>query len=236
MPELVASGYCFRDTAESRALAEPLDGTTTQCMRQLACETGSTLVASFAEAEGDRVFNTAVVVDPSGLLGTYRKVHLWGRESLHFTAGDAPPALINTRYGRLGIVICYDLEFPEWTRMAALAGADLICASVNWPLSERPAGERPMEQVTVQAAAAASRVPIAVADRCASERMNEPIGSDWLGGSLIVGAHGYPLTQPALGRPALLSADVDLSATHNKHWAPWNDAFKDRRPHLYQLA
>lgn len=234
LPELVASGYCFRDTTESRAAAEPLCGPTYQLLHSLAQETGSTIVAGIAKLDG-AVYNTALVVDSSGLRGSYRKVHLWAREGQHFTPGDAPPAIVQTEHGSLGVVICYDLEFPEWTRMAALAGADLICAPVNWPAGERPVGERPIEQVSAQAAAAASRVPIAVADRAGPERMNEDIGSDWVGGSIIVGANGYPLTVPALGQAALLSAEVDLSASTNKRWAPFNDAFADRKPQLYRL-
>ena len=88
----------------------------------------------------------------------------------------------------------------------------------------------------MQAAAAASRVPIAVADRAGAERMNEEIGSDWVGGSLIAGADGYPLTAPALGQAALRSACIDLSASANKRWAPLNDAFADRKPQHYRLS
>lgn len=234
LPELAASGYCFRNRAESHAAAEPLRGRTYTLLHTLALATGSTIVAGIAELD-DEVYNTALVVDGSGLLGSYRKVHLWAHEIEHFTPGSAPPALVQTEFGRLGIVICYDLEFPEWTRMAALAGADLICAPVNWPASTRPAGERPIEQVSVQAAAAASRVPIAVADRAGPERMAESIGSDWVGGSIIVGADGYPLTASAFDQAALLTTELDLRASANKHWAPLNDAFADRKPHLYQL-
>ncbi len=211
LPELAASGYCFRDAAESRAAAEPLRGPTYQLLHGLAQATGSTIVAGIAEWD-DAVYNTALVVDGTGLLGHYRKVHLWAREGQHFRPGSAPPAIVPTAHGRLGVVVCYDLEFPEWTRMAALAGADLVCAPVNWPAGLRPAGERPIEQVTVQAAAAASRVPIAVADRAGPERMGEEIGSDWVGGSIIVGADGYPLTAPALGQATLLTARLDLAA------------------------
>ena len=235
LPELAASGYCFRDAAESRAAAEPLHGPTAQLLHQLAQTTGSTIVAGIAEKAGDLVFNTAIVVDASGLLGHYRKVHLWAREGQHFTPGSAPPAVVQTTHGKIGVVICYDLEFPEWTRMAALAGADLICAPVNWPAGPRPVGERPIEQVAAQAAASASRVPIAVADRAGAERMAEAIGSDWVGGSIIVGSDGYPRTASALGKAAMLSAEIDLSATANKRWAPFNDAFADRRPDLYRI-
>lgn len=255
LPELANSGYCFRDSAEARSLAEPLDGPTVTLLTQLAQETGSTLVASLAvtaesaaEAEltpadspGSRslgtddgkIWNVGVVVEASGIIGSYAKVHLWGRESEHFESGMLPPAMVASQFGRLGLMICYDLEFPEWTRMAALAGADLIVAPVNWPVDPRPDGQRAIEQVVVQAAARTSRVAIAVADRTGAERMGEEFGSDWVGGSIIVGADGYPLTETAYGRAAQLSADVDLFASRDKALGPLNDVLRDRRPGLY---
>ena len=107
---------------------------------------------------------------------------------------------MDTEIGRVAVMVCYDLEFPEWTRLAALDGADLIAAPVNWPGYRWPAGERPAEVIKAQAAAAASGVFVAVADRCRIER-----GVSWISGSLIVGPDGYPLAGPVLAdRPAVL--------------------------------
>jgi 5-aminopentanamidase len=72
--------------------------------------------------------NTAVVVDPDGLRAAYRKVHLWDRESLVFHAGEQPPPVLDTIHGRIGVMVCYDLEFPEWVHLPALWGAELLCA------------------------------------------------------------------------------------------------------------
>jgi len=236
LPELLNSGYCFRDAEESRSLAEPPDGPSVTTLTELAARSGSTLVTSLAILREDAVYNVAVVVQASGIIASYDKAHLWGRESEHFVPGSTPPVLVDTDFGKLGVMVCYDLEFPEFTRMTALAGADLIVAPVNWPLEGRPDGERPVEQVVVQAAARTSHVPIAVCDRTAAERMDEEIGSDWVGGSIIVGADGYPLTQPVLGRPGLISAELDLAATRDKALGPFNDTQADRRPELYHLG
>ena len=229
LPELANTGYCFATRAESERAAEPLDGPTVTLLHALAAERDSLVVCGIAEKAEGGPFNTAVAVDGSGLLGTYRKVHLWHREPDHFTPGDAEPTVLDTRFGRIGLVVCYDLEFPEWPRMAALAGAELLCAPVNWPATTRPSGERPIEQVAAQAAASASRFAVAVADRAGPER-----GVDWVGGSIIVAQDGYPRTPPALGTPALLTAPIDIAASRDKHWAERNDAFADRRPELYR--
>ena len=66
--------------------------------------------------------------------GVYRKAHLWDSENVVFDRADDLPLLVDTEHGRIGVMVCYDVEFPEWVRAVALAGADLLCAPVNWPL------------------------------------------------------------------------------------------------------
>ena len=84
------------------------------------------------------IYNSAAVVDSSGVRAVYRKTHLWDRERLIFTPGAELPPVVETAHGRIGVLICYDLEFPELPRSLALRGADLICAPVNWPLIDPP--------------------------------------------------------------------------------------------------
>ncbi len=132
--------------------------------------------------------------------------------------------------GRVALMICYDLEFPEWVRLAALDGADLIAAPVNWPSVSWPAGERPAEVLKAQAAAATNGIFVAVADRCRTER-----GVSWISGSVIIGPDGYPLAGPVLAdRPAVLHAVCDLSRARDKQLAGDNDLLADRRPDLYR--
>jgi predicted amidohydrolase len=159
----------------------------------------------------------------------YRKAHLWDREGHVFCAGDGPPAVVDTVYGRIGVVVCYDLEFPEWMRLPALAGAELVCAPVNWPRESRPAGERPQEVVRVQASASVNRMFIAVADRVGRER-----GVDWVGGSVIVDPAGFPLVGPAGDEETVtVLASCELAQAREKRISPHNDVFADRRPDLY---
>jgi 2,6-dihydroxypseudooxynicotine hydrolase len=236
LPELCDSGYVFGDdasqaSAEAGALASPADDSATlRQWRALAGEHRLVIVGGFCEcgAEG-RLFNSAAVVDASGTRAVYRKAHLWDKEKLVFTPGDAPPPVMDLGFGRVAVMICYDLEFPEWVRLAALAGADLIAAPVNWPAAAHPAGERPAEVIKTQAAAATNGVFVAVADRCQAER-----GVSWISGSLLVGPDGYPLAGPVLeDRPAVLTAECGLPRARDKRLAGDNDLLADRRPALY---
>ena len=152
-----------------------------------------------------------------------------GREPDCFAPGDAPPPVVDTPHGRIGLVVCYDLEFPEWTRAAALQGAELLCVPTNWPREPRPDGERPMEVLKTMATAATNRIFVAACDRCGSER-----GVEWVAGTAIAGPDGWLLAgPPEVAEPVLLIADVDLALARDKALGPRNDVLADRRPALY---
>ncbi|MCZ4494482.1 MAG: putative hydrolase [Conexibacter sp.] len=229
LPELAVSGYVFAGTEEARALAEPVDGPTVSAWAALARERDLVVVGGLCERDGDVLRNSAVLIDAGGLRAVYRKAHLWDREAQVFAAGSAAPPVVETAVGRIGIVVCYDLEFPEWVRLPALAGADLLCAPVNWPAAPRPAGERPAEVVRVQAAAATNRMFIAACDRTGTER-----GVAWVGGSVIVDPDGFPLAGPAGPHDVTtLVARCRLGDARDKRLGERNDALADRRPELY---
>jgi 5-aminopentanamidase len=233
LPELAASGYMFKDRAEAWAAAERLDGLSVRTLSQLSEQHGCVIVSGLCErGPQDQLWNSAVVIQDGRLVDVYRKVHLWGSETLIFDPGTRQSPVLNTRAGRLAPMICYDAEFPEWVRLAADAGAEIITVPADWPLNQRPATEQPIEILKAQAFAGTYRVNIIVADRCGVER-----GQDWIGGSIIVGPDGYlragpPATaQPA--QPALLLATVDPAEARDKAIGPHNDARTDRRPDLY---
>ena len=231
LPELSASGYVFRDEAEARALAEHADGPTAAGWARLARERGVTVVGGICELGDDGLlYNSALVVDASGLRACYRKAHLWDAEKLVFTPGSGRPPVVETAGTALAVVICYDVEFPEWVRLPALAGAQLLCVPANWPAQRRPVGERPMDVVRAQAAAAVNRMFIAVCDRVGRER-----GVDWVGGSVIIDPDGWPLAGPEPGDHELtLAASCDLAVATDKKTSERNDVLADRRPDLYR--
>ncbi len=230
LPELANSGYMFTDPDELRVAAQPLDGPYIRHLVELASALGILIVSGFAELAADGlVYNSAVIVDREGVQASYRKAHLWNAEkTCGFTAGSGRPPVVDTEYGRIGLMICYDLEFPEWVRQVALDGADLLCAPVNWPLSPRPECERPGEIIRVQANAAVNRMYVAAADRVGCER-----GQDWLGGTVIVDADGYPVTPIHLGTEHIALATIDLGLARDKAISLRNDVHADRRADLY---
>jgi predicted amidohydrolase len=229
LPELATSGYVFADRAEAWELAETCTGPTVGEWAALAAELDLVLVGGLCERDGDSLFNSAVVIDAHGLRGAYRKVHLWDREGLIFEPGTEPPLVLDTAHGRLGVIVCYDVEFPEWVRLAALDGAELLCLPTNWPRESRPAAERPAEVVRIQAAASSNRMFIAACDRAGRER-----GVDWVSGTAIVGPDGYPLAGPECrDEPLTLIAACQLDTARDKRVSAHNDALADRRPELY---
>ena len=229
LPELMSSGYVFESQPEARGLAEPPDGPTVMAWARLAAEYDVITVAGLCEDGGAQVYNSAVLVDASGLRCVYRKAHLWDAEPRWFAAGAAAPPVVATKHGLIGVMVCYDLEFPEWVRLPALDGAQLLCAPVNWPAYPRPDGERPSEVVRVQADAGVNRMFIAACDRVGTER-----GVQWVGGSVIVDADGWPLAGGlASAQPATVLAECDLDAALDKAVSENNDVLCDRRPELY---
>jgi predicted amidohydrolase len=231
LPELTPSGYVFSDAAEARSLAEPADGPTVTEWAGLAARHDMVIVGGFCELAGaGTVYNSAVLADPGGVRAIYRKAHLWDAELCFFAAADAAPPVVDTAHGRIAVMICYDVEFPEWVRRPALAGADLLAVPTNWPAEPVPPGERPMVVTNVQAAAFANRMFIAAACRGGAER-----NVSWVGGSVIAGPDGYPLAGPAgQDAPDLVVADCQLGQARSKATSQRNDVHADRRPELYR--
>jgi predicted amidohydrolase len=227
VPELATSGYVFDSVEEARSVARSADVALAPWI-SAAAAAGCVVAGGFAELDGDTLYNSGALVDGSGVLAVYRKLHLWDREQLFFAPGSALPPVVDCAAGRLAMCICYDLEFPEVVRGLALRGAELVCAPTNWPDEDRPDGERPIEVVRAMAAASSNRVFIAAADRCGSER-----GVDWVGGSAIIAPSGFPLAGSRAPEPAMLRASLDLAEARDKRVSERNDVLADRRVDVY---
>ncbi|MEO0760694.1 MAG: nitrilase-related carbon-nitrogen hydrolase, partial [Pseudomonadota bacterium] len=114
LPELADSGYVFETREEAFALAtDPADSPSIAAWAAVARARDMHVVAGFAERAGPVLYNSAVVIAPEGMLGVYRKTHLWAAEALFFERGDAGYPVFRTRLGRIGALICYDGWFPE---------------------------------------------------------------------------------------------------------------------------
>ncbi len=229
LPELVTCGYVFetRDEAASVAITPRhvvFEDWAAEASK--AADRSAIVIGGFCEQGDDHLlYNSAAVVDGSGVVAVYRKTHLWDREKLFFEPGDQPPPVIHTRFGRLGVLICYDFEFPEMTRALALAGADLIAVPTNWPRTERPSGERPGEVVIAMATARMNRVFLACCDRTGTER-----GQAWNAWTAVVDERGWIA---AGGQESACIADVDLTRARDKSFTELAGVLDDRRPELY---
>jgi predicted amidohydrolase len=137
-PELALTGYGADEAI--RAAAEPADGGQVARLQAIAAETGIAIVAGFAEAADGVVYNSAVAVTPEGQRHIYRKMHLYGDyERSLFSPGDTAPPIFQIGGLKAGLLICYDVEFPEMVRHLALAGADLVLVPTALPASEHAA-------------------------------------------------------------------------------------------------
>jgi 5-aminopentanamidase len=229
LPELCTSGYVFRSAEEARTLAQPARGGALEEWAREAAAGDAVVVGGFCEVGDDgRLHNSAAIVDGTGVRAVYRKAHLWDREKLVFAPGDAPPPVVETALGRVGVVVCYDTSFPEFLRDLALRGADLVAVPTNNPVFPRREAQEPLEVVAIRAHAYFNRVFVACCDRCGHER-----GVDFLGASLVTDEQGWALSAAALGTPGLVLAECELERARDKRWNERNDVLADRRPALY---
>ncbi|MFT4229926.1 MAG: nitrilase-related carbon-nitrogen hydrolase, partial [Microbacterium sp.] len=191
---------------------------------QDALPDGAVAVVGYAEEDSGVPYNTSVALTRDRRLHDYRKSHLWGAEVNLFEPGHEAGAVVEAPFGRLGMAICYDDEFPEVPRRLALAGADVLALPVAWPMVPRPAGEHPPETVQAMGSARSSRLPIVIADHHGAER-----DVSWTGGTAIVDGLGWIAAEDEL----FVMAELDLDALRDKSLPPYNHLFGDRRPDLY---
>jgi predicted amidohydrolase len=233
LPELSNSGYVFQSAEEAEAAAIPRDGELLRGWAEEARRGEALVVGGFCELAPDgRLYNSCALVDGDGVAAVYRKLHLWGEEPRWFSPGEEAAPVVDTRFGRIGLAICYDIEFPELTRGLALEGADLIALPANWPHSEALPNGRPILHSLAAVTAYLNRVFVAVCDRSGTER-----GIEFEGGSVIADPDGWLRAGPVADRgEETLSADCDLATARDKHTGRRNDAFADRRPSQYAAA
>src|ERR1700676_498432 len=192
LPELASSGYVFASEAEASASAEDAEhGDVVAALAEVCSASRMHCVGGVNERDGDVRHNSAVLIGPHGHLATYRKLHLFNDEKSWFEPGGNLPA-VELPFGKVGMVICFDLWFPEAVRALALAGAEVIAVPTNWVASFRrkvydDAGYC-LGDIMAMAGAGQNGVVMACADRVGIER-----DVQFLGCSIIVGPEGWPL-------------------------------------------
>lgn len=232
LPELANTGYVYADRAEALALSETIgEGETVRAWAAAAQRLNVHIVAGIAERDGERIYNAAVFVGPQGVIGRYRKLHLWNDEKRFFEPGDLGVPVFDTAFGRVAMAICYDGWFPEVYRLAAAQRADIVCVPTNWvPMPGQRDDQPAIATVLAMAAAHSNGLMIACADRVGVER-----GQPFLGQSLIVGGNGMPLAGPASREQEdILYAPIDLEGIRaGRALGPRNHVLNDRRTDVY---
>jgi predicted amidohydrolase len=225
LPELFNSGYNFIDEAEVRTLAEPADGSTFRTICEWTKKHSCYVVYGFAE-QAEIIYNSAALVGPDGIVGIYRKVHLFDRENLFLAPGNLGFPVFNLPFGKIGIMICFDWIYPESVRSLALKGAQLIVHPANLVLPNCPDAmvTRCLE----------NRVFTATADRVGEENRGG-VDLKFIGTSEIVAPNGNILCRLGVHEPAISVADVDLSLADKKQINEYNHLFNGRRPDQYDL-
>jgi predicted amidohydrolase len=234
LPECSTTGYCFESVDEAAAIAEDVgcgDGPAMTTWQALAADHGLHIAAGIVEREATRLYNAAVLVGPDGLVGRYRKTHLWGIERGIYTPGDLGFGVFDTPIGRIGMQICYDGWFPEVARLEALQGADIVCVPANWvPVPTQDPSVPAMADMLCMTSAHTNLVYVVAASRVGVER-----GQRFIGSSIIVDHSGAPLAGPASTTDAeILTATIDpIGSRAERHGNPFNQPLRDRRADLY---
>jgi predicted amidohydrolase len=227
LPECAIPGYMFDSPEEAMPFAEEIPGPSTEVLDRESRRLGIHAVCGLIERDGDALRNSAVLVGPDGLIGTYRKTHLPFLGVDRFAVPGDELSVYETPLGRIGVEICYDLRFPEVTRSLALKGADLVAHPTNFPVAARIQ----TELITV-ARAAENRVYLLTANRCGKERWAE-----FCGWSQIVDPYGRRLAEADETEEALLVADVEVEKARDKDYVIPGEyelyLFGHRRPELY---
>jgi N-carbamoylputrescine amidase len=237
--ELFETPYFCKDHQPRHfELAKPLDHhPAIEHFRALARELGVVLPVSVFERAQNAFFNTVVVVDADGaLLGSYRKSHIpegpGYHEKFYFSPGDTGFKVFDSKFGRLGVAICWDQWFPEAARAMALMGADIL-------LYPTAIGSEPQDasldssghwQRTMQGHAAANILPVVASNRIGTET-GEKYTMTFYGSSFIAGPTGEKVAEADRSSETVLTAAFDFDAIRRYRQA-WG-VFRDRRPDLY---
>lgn len=225
LPELAFSGYSFRDRREVRDLAEDVhDSPTVNRLADLCRQNGFYLVTGFAEKCAGKVYNSALMLGPTGLVDVYRKLHLFNSEKNCFDPGDRPLRVNAAGAIRVGMMICFDWAFPEVARTLALQGADLLCHPSNLVLDhcQQAMGVRCTENL----------IYAVTANRWGTE--TRPHGTlTFTGKSQVMAPKGILVHQSATHGDELVVVEVDIALARDKRITARNHVIDDRRPEFY---
>lgn len=227
-PECALSGYVFDSAASALTSTETVPGETTSSISKVCAALSIYCIFGLLERSGDDIFNSAVVIGPQGIVQNYRKCHLPVLGIDRFAAkGDSIP-VIDLPFARIGVLICYDLRFPEASRSLALRGIDLLIIPTNWP-----EGAESSPDFLTRARSWENRLFVAACNRVGEER-----GTRFIGRSQIIGADAKFMAEADGTSEVILYADIDPALAREKRVVIRPGEFEfdpigARRPELY---
>ena len=246
LPELFETPYfCQQKNYDFYFLAERTgDNPAVKRFMQVAKETGTVIPVSFYEKYGNTFFNSVAIIDADGsLMGIYRKSHIpddhFYQEKFYFTPGDTGFKVWKTKFGTIGVGICWDQWFPESARCMALMGADMLLyptAIGSEPILE--CDSMPHWRRAMQGHSAANLIPVIAANRVGKEdvtpspeNQNQSSALTFYGSSFITDVTGEIIAGADRTSETVISAVTDLD--ENREFRQSWGVFRDRRPELY---
>lgn len=231
--------FCQKQKFEYMELATTLEENKAVAeFQKLAKELQVVLPVSFFEKKGNTAFNSIAMIDADGsVLGVYRKTHIPDglpyAEKFYFTPGDTGFRVWDTRYGKIGVGICWDQWFPETARAMALLGAEMLCYPTA--IGSEPTLEKDSSihwRNTMAGHAAANMVPVVASNRI-GEETEEESSMVFYGKSFIADQHGEIVAVADEHTSEVITAEFDLDqlAQERRQWG----IFRDRRPEMYEI-
>ncbi len=227
-PECALSGYVFDASEEAMLHANTIPGVATDTI-SAACERLNLYaIIGMLEKEGTDLYNSAVVVGPEGIAAKYRKCHLPYVGLDRFTKAGNELCVVELPFAKVGVLICYDLRFPEAVRSLALQGADVLVLPTNWP-----SGSENNPDFLTRARAVENRIFVIACDRVGGEQ-----GAEFIGRSQAVAPNGAVLAEANGTSQTVLYVEIDPDLARKKRTINIPgvyefDSIADRRPELY---
>lgn len=230
--------FCQKHNYEYMKLSTyPEENPAVQRFRRVAAELGVVIPVSFYERAGNTAFNSVAVIDADGeMLGIYRKTHIPDgvpyAEKYYFTPGDTGFKVWKTKFGTIGVGICWDQWFPEAARCMALMGAELLFyPTAIGSETDFPIDSQPHWQQCMQGHAAANLIPVIASNRIGRE-VQEDSEITFYGSSFITNETGQKIAEADREKETFITAEFDLDETADRRRS-WF-VFRDRRPEMYK--
>lgn len=240
LPELFETTYfCQQEKPDYYQLASTLEtNPAVQRFKDVARELGIVLPISFFEKKNYARYNSVAVIDAGQVLGVYRKSHIPAgpgyQEKFYFNPGDTGFKVWETRFGRIGVGICWDQWYPEAARCMTLMGAEMLLypTAIGSEPQDPSVDSRDHWQICMRGHAAANLIPAVAANRVGQERDDDSVLT-FYGSSFIAGPTGNLLAAADRAQETVITARFDLDGLEHQR-LEWG-IFRDRRPELYRL-